>query len=64
MSINSVEYFNTQFGTLVFFNSRDEDVIGYDRSTDIWFSRMYLEHDSNSFTSSLNGETNVIAIGI
>ena len=64
MSINSVEYFNRQLATLVFFNSRDEDAIGHNRSTDIWFSRMYLEYDSSTFSSSLNGETNVIAIGI
>ena len=64
MSINSVEYFNGQFGTLVFFNSRDEENIGHNRLTDIWFSRMYLKYNSNSFASSLNGETDVIAIGI
>ena len=64
MSINSVEYFNSNLATLVFFNSRDEDTIDYNRSTDIWFSRMYLESNSNTFSSSLNGETDVIAIGI
>ena len=64
ISINSVEYFNGQFGTLVFFNSRDEDAIGHNRSTDIWFSRMYLKYDSSTFMTSLNGETNVIAVGI
>ena len=64
--INSFEYFRTDKQMYYTLNSLDENLINYNRSTDIWISRSYLTTSGwllqdNSF---VNGETDLISIGI
>lgn len=63
-SLTSCEYYNPTFGTLLFANSRDSNQQTINRNQQFWFSRMYIYYDRSEYTQSLNGESNLICIGI